>query len=57
MPTGRHVLSAVYFALKAITDPTGPTNGGCFRPIELHLPEGTSVNPEPRRLSMAAPSR
>jgi len=39
------VMSAVYFVLKAITDPSGPTNGGCFRPLHLKLPEGTVVNP------------
>src|SRR6185437_15450904 len=27
------------------TDPDIPTNGGCFRPIRLNLPEGTIVNP------------
>jgi N-methylhydantoinase B len=39
------VLSAVYFVLKAITDPTAPTNGGCFRPVRVASPEGTLVNP------------
>jgi N-methylhydantoinase B len=39
------VMSAVYFVLKAITDPTGPTNGGSFRPLHLTLPSGTVVNP------------
>ena len=39
------VMSAIYFVLKAITDPTGPTNGGCFRPLRLELPEGSVVNP------------
>ena len=39
------LMSAVYFVLKAITDPTGPTNGGCFRPLRLTLPEGSVVNP------------
>jgi len=28
-----------------MTDPDIPTNGGCFRPISLHLPEGSLVNP------------
>ena len=31
--------------MRAITDPTIPTNGGCFRPITLQLPEGSIVNP------------
>ena len=39
------VMSSIYFVLKAITDPTGPTNGGCFRPLHLDLPEATVVNP------------
>ena len=41
------VMSAIYFVLKAITDPNGPTNGGCFRPLRIDLPEGTVVNPRP----------
>jgi N-methylhydantoinase B/oxoprolinase/acetone carboxylase alpha subunit len=32
--------------VRAITDPTIPTNGGCFRPIALRLPEGSIVNPK-----------
>jgi N-methylhydantoinase B/oxoprolinase/acetone carboxylase alpha subunit len=28
-----------------LTDPHIPTNGGCFRPISLHLPPGSVVNP------------
>lgn len=43
MPSGSH--AAVYFAVRALTDPDIPTNGGCFRPVSLHLPEGTLVNP------------
>ena len=39
------VMSAIFFVLKAVTDPTGPTNGGCFRPLHLELPEGSVVNP------------
>jgi N-methylhydantoinase B len=31
--------------VRAITDPTIATNGGCFRPITLALPEGSIVNP------------
>ena len=41
------VMSAIYFVLKAITDPNGPTNGGCFRPLRIELPEGSVVNPRP----------
>jgi N-methylhydantoinase B len=39
------VMSAIYFVVKAITDPGGPTNGGCFRPLHIDLPEATVVNP------------
>jgi N-methylhydantoinase B len=38
-------LAAACFAVRAVTDPTIPSNGGCFRPLSLHLPEGTIVNP------------
>lgn len=37
--------AAAYFALRAITDPSIPTNGGCFRTVTLELPEGSLVNP------------
>src|SRR5262249_13309150 len=35
------------WAVRALTDPDIPTNGGCFRPITLNLPPGTVVNPQP----------
>ncbi|WP_374443777.1 hydantoinase B/oxoprolinase family protein [Stella sp.] len=38
--------AAAYFAVRALTDPSIPTNAGCFRPVSLHLPEGTLVNPK-----------
>jgi N-methylhydantoinase B len=38
-------LSGVYYALRAVTDPTIPMNEGCFRPIEVFVPEGTLLNP------------
>ena len=44
VPSGS--LAAACFAVRALTDPTIPTNGGCFRPIKLRLPEGTIVNPQ-----------
>ncbi len=44
VPSGSH--AAACFAVRAITDPDIPTNGGCFRPIDLMLPEGSIVNPE-----------
>jgi N-methylhydantoinase B len=43
VPSGS--LAAACYVIRAITDPTIPTNGGCFRPITLHLPEGSIVNP------------
>jgi N-methylhydantoinase B len=43
VPSGS--LAAACYVVRAITDPTIPTNGGCFRPITLHLPEGSIVNP------------
>jgi N-methylhydantoinase B len=44
VPSGS--LAAACYAVRAITDPTIPTNGGCFRPIALKLPEGSIVNPK-----------
>ena len=40
-------LSAVYYAVRAISDPSVPNNGGCFRSVDVVLPEGTVVNPKP----------
>jgi N-methylhydantoinase B/oxoprolinase/acetone carboxylase alpha subunit len=40
-------LSAVYYAIRAISDPSVPNNGGCFRAVDVVLPEGTVVNPRP----------
>src|SRR5262249_1624831 len=38
---------AVYYAVRAISDPSVPNNGGCFRSVDVVLPEGTLVNPKP----------
>ncbi|HEY5258597.1 MAG TPA: hydantoinase B/oxoprolinase family protein [Candidatus Baltobacteraceae bacterium] len=38
-------LSAVYYALRAVTDPTVPMNEGCFRPIRVDAPLGSLLNP------------
>jgi N-methylhydantoinase B len=43
VPSGS--LAAACYVVRAITDPTIPTNGGCFRPIALNLPTGSIVNP------------
>jgi N-methylhydantoinase B len=40
-------LSAIYYAIRAISDPSIPNNGGCFRAVDAVLPEGTVVNPRP----------
>jgi N-methylhydantoinase B len=44
VPSGS--LAAACWAVRALTDPEIPTNGGCFRPISLKLPPGTIVNPQ-----------
>jgi len=44
VPSGS--LAAACYIVRAITDPTIPTNGGCFRPITLKLPSGSIVNPK-----------
>jgi len=44
VPSGAE--AAGYFAVHAMTDPTIPTNGGCFRPIRFRFPEGSIVNPQ-----------
>lgn len=36
--------SAVYYAVRAFTDPEIPPNSGCYRPIEITAPEGSLVN-------------
>ncbi|MBI4010687.1 MAG: hydantoinase B/oxoprolinase family protein [Candidatus Rokubacteria bacterium] len=40
-------LSAVYYVIRAVTDPRIPNNAGCFRPVSVVLPEGSLVNPNP----------
>ncbi|MBV8371860.1 MAG: hydantoinase B/oxoprolinase family protein [Candidatus Eremiobacteraeota bacterium] len=39
-------LSGVHYALRAVTDPTIPMNDGCFRPVDVFVPEGTLLNPQ-----------
>ena len=43
MPSGS--AAAAYFALRSLTNPEIPTNGGCFRPVSLDLPPASIVNP------------
>jgi N-methylhydantoinase B/oxoprolinase/acetone carboxylase alpha subunit len=44
VPSGAY--AAAYYAVRALTDAQIPTNAGCFRPVSLHLPEGSLVNPK-----------
>jgi len=39
--------SAVYYTIRALTDPDIPPNEGCYRPIVIVAPEGTVVNASP----------
>ncbi|MFQ5840457.1 MAG: hydantoinase B/oxoprolinase family protein [Candidatus Methylomirabilales bacterium] len=41
------LLATVYYALKAILDPTIPANGGFYRAIDVAAPEGSIVNALP----------
>jgi len=41
------LLATVYYAVKAILDPTIPANGGFYRAITVEAPEGTIVNARP----------
>ena len=38
-------LSGVYYAIRALLAPDVPMNDGVFRPVEVHVPEGTLLNP------------
>ncbi len=44
VPSG--IQAAGYYTVRALTGAQIPTNAGCFRPVSLHLPKGTLVNPE-----------
>ena len=41
------LLATVYYALKAVLDPTIPANGGFYRAIAVTAPEGSIVNARP----------
>ncbi len=48
------VWSGVNFAVRGVTDATVPINEGCYRPLEVIVPEGTWLNarhPAPRQHS------
>jgi N-methylhydantoinase B len=40
-------ISGIVFAVRCLIDPSIPMNEGCFRPLDIHLPRGTLVNPNP----------
>lgn len=40
-------ISGVVYAVRCLIDPSIPMNEGCFRPIEINLPRGSLVNPNP----------
>jgi len=37
--------SAVYFVVRAVTDPEIPPNHGCYEPVSVSAPEGSLLNP------------
>lgn len=39
--------SAVYFVVRAITDPEIPPNHGCYEPVTVSAPAGSVLNPTP----------
>ena len=39
--------SAVYFAVRCVTDPEIPPNHGCYEPVSVSAPAGSILNPEP----------
>jgi N-methylhydantoinase B len=39
--------SAVHFVVRCVTDPEIPPNAGCYDPIDVRVPEGSLLNPEP----------
>ncbi len=41
------VKSAVYFVLRAVTDPEIPPNEGCYQPVGIEVPEGSLLDPTP----------
>ncbi|GAB3020241.1 hydantoinase B/oxoprolinase family protein [Natronobiforma cellulositropha] len=39
--------SAVYFVLRAVTNPDIPPNHGCYEPVSVTAPRGSLLDPEP----------
>jgi len=42
-----NAISATYYVVKGIVDPSIPVNSGCYRPIDIYLPPKTIINPSP----------
>jgi N-methylhydantoinase B len=40
-------MAAIYYVVRAVTDPDIPNNAGCYRPVRAILPEGSIVNARP----------
>lgn len=39
--------SSVYYAMKVLVGPEIPPNEGCYRPLHVHVPSRTILNPDP----------
>jgi N-methylhydantoinase B len=39
--------SAVYFVIRAVTDPDIPPNHGCYEPVSVAIPNGSLLDPAP----------
>ena len=39
-------ISAVYYAIRTLTGDSAPNNDGCYRPVSVHMPKGSIVNPD-----------
>ncbi|MEA1931771.1 MAG: hydantoinase B/oxoprolinase family protein [Euryarchaeota archaeon] len=39
--------SAVYFVVRAVTDPDIPPNHGCYQPVSVEIPPGSLLDPGP----------
>ncbi|WP_049927976.1 hydantoinase B/oxoprolinase family protein [Halopiger goleimassiliensis] len=39
--------SAVYFVVRCLTDPEIPPNEGCYEPVNVEIPDGSLLNPDP----------
>jgi hypothetical protein len=46
-PWPSFIASATYYAVRVVTDPEIPPNGGCYRPITVETPAGSIVDAAP----------